>query len=350
MKRTISKDQAFKIMEWIFFIGFSIVAGWFASGVLGQFFSEKTSFSQHEELVTHYPVISLFFNGYQASEINLTNVIFFYKSRGMNCSLGHKLVIGENNLKNDKYNKIEKVILESLETIDGKKAYRIIHTTPILEKKRPKIEISIYTMLKKKNNPLSDVIYFYVTSKENSPGFIDATWKDGEPLQIGMKKNTHVSHNMRPQKVKYLEKTSNCQKESYYECIASQLDIIELNECSKKCIPNVFANMGKNYNTAFCLNDTASQQCIFKHMLKQVVKSKCKKSCSNLEYFGEVVFSLPFQSEEDYTNWNAYLFHQKLTNLEFLATVYEEYLIYDTIGMIGSVGGTLGIFLKNHDF
>ena len=28
-----------------------------------------------------------------------------------------------------------------------------------------------------------------------------------------------------------------------------------------------------------------------------------------------------------------------------LVTVYEEYLIYDTIGMIGSIGGTLGIFI-----
>ena len=49
--RNMKKENAFKIMEWIFFIGFSIVAGWFASGVLEQFFSRKTSFSQQEEVV-----------------------------------------------------------------------------------------------------------------------------------------------------------------------------------------------------------------------------------------------------------------------------------------------------------
>ena len=34
MMCNISQDKAFKILEWILFIGFSIVAGWFASGVL----------------------------------------------------------------------------------------------------------------------------------------------------------------------------------------------------------------------------------------------------------------------------------------------------------------------------
>ena len=68
-RRKMKKEKAFKIMEWICFIGFSIVAGWFASGVLEQFFSHKTSFSQHEGVFTKYPVISLVFVDYQASEV-----------------------------------------------------------------------------------------------------------------------------------------------------------------------------------------------------------------------------------------------------------------------------------------
>ena len=32
----------------------------------------------------------------------------------------------------------------------------------------------------------------------------------------------------------------------------------------------------------------------------------------------------------------------KLTNNNDISKVYKEYYIYDTIGMIGSVGGTLG--------
>ena len=95
-------NKAFKIMEWIFFVGFSVVAGWFASGVLEQFFSQKTSFSQHEDQVTKYPVISIVLHGYQTSKINLTNVKFIYSAKGM--WKNNILEIGENHFPNSKHN------------------------------------------------------------------------------------------------------------------------------------------------------------------------------------------------------------------------------------------------------
>ena len=79
-------------------------------------------------------------------------------------------------------------------------------------------------------------------------------------------------------------------------------------------------------------------------MLKQVVRSKCKKSCSNLEYLGEVVSNVP--SESEYENWNTYRLRCKLTNPDFVSKVFEEYLVYDAFGIIGSVGGTLGRYLQ----
>ena len=106
MKHTISQDKLFKIIEWILFIGFSIVAGWFASGVLEQFFSQKTSFAQLEEMVTDYPVITIAPLFRQASDTNLTNnVIITYWTEGMmllegNKPVMQKLEIGENILHN----------------------------------------------------------------------------------------------------------------------------------------------------------------------------------------------------------------------------------------------------------
>ena len=342
----ISQDKVFKSMEWIFFIGFSIAAGWFASGVLQKFLSGRTGFTQHEEEVTNYPVISMVFSGYQASEINQTDVVIRYHTKGM--MYYYKLEIGENYFLNEKYNKTEKVILESHEDSYGLKAFRIIHETPILEKKRPYVDIHMYTQLKTKNGSLSDLVVFYVTSQENSPGFFDGTWKDGKPLQFAMTKNTYVTYNMQPQMTKYLEQMGKCQKKSYYKCITSHLDVIEFNECSIKCIPNVFSNMDINYSTNFCQNDTDSQQCIFNHMMKQEFESKCTKSCSNIEYLGDVVVNVPFKSE--YENWNIYLLTLKLTNQDFLCKVFEEYLLYDAIGIIGSVGGTLGICIFTYNF
>ena len=142
----------------------------------------------------------------------------------------------------------------------------------------------MYTKLEMKNDTFSDVVIFYVTSPENSPGFFDGTWKDGKPLKIILDKNTLVQYSIQPQMTKYLEKLGECQEVSYYECIASRLDEIEyeFNDCSNKCIPDVFSMIHKNYSTKFCQNDSDNQQCIFKH--KQEIASNCKKSCYNLEY------------------------------------------------------------------
>ena len=70
-------------------------------------------------------------------------------------------------------------------------------------------------------------------------------------------------------------------------------------------------------------------------------KHKCEKSCSKLEYFGQISRTEPHLLQKE--NWNAYGFQYVLNNHNFAAKVYEEYFIYDAMEMIGSVGGTLGI-------
>ena len=205
----ISQRKVFKILEWILYIGLSIVAGWFASRVLQQFFSQKTSFSQHEEEVTTYPVISLSFLGSKDFEVNLTNVKIKYWAKGMKDY--ENLQMGETHCLNHEYNKTEKILLENLEDlISGSKAYRIIHVTPILDKKRPIVSLEIYTLFEKKNNLIPDLVGFFLTSQKNSPGFLDNSWIDGEPLQLSMNKNTAVSYNLRPQKTKYVKSVMDC--------------------------------------------------------------------------------------------------------------------------------------------
>ena len=143
-------------------------------------------------------------------------------------------------------------------------------------------------------------------------------------------------------------------EESYYECIASQLDVMEFNKCPKKCIPNAFSNLGRNYSTPFCSNDTENEYCamkIVRRINQQEIASDCKSSCSNLEYFGEYGINRPiFQIERDAVSsemkWNAFYFKYKLVNQDLKSMVNEEYIIYDTVGMIGSVGGTFGNYLK----
>ena len=247
------QEKVFKIIQWILFIVLITASGWFASGVLQHFFSRKTSFSKHIEEITDYPVISIIL---WHSEINAYDVKIKYEASGM--ADPQYLEVGENHLHNKKkYNKTEKVLLQSFE--NGTKwdfvrvAYRIIHLTPILKKNMVTVEIQIEYYIENKtiSKWWSNQVSFLITSQKNSPGFSLWKWKDGKQLQIAMNKNNHLQYSIQPQIIKYLQENGKCQEQPYYECIVSQLDAMTSIECSNKCIPNIFSNLGKNYSTIF---------------------------------------------------------------------------------------------------
>ena len=60
------------------------------------------------------------------------------------------------------------------------------------------------------------------------------------------------------------------------------------------------------------------------------------KSCMIIQYFGEV--ELKYQRDQKYEAYFSYNFAPPKTVM-----VHEEYLIYDTIGFLGSIGGALGL-------
>ena len=187
-KCKISKDKILNILEWILFIGLGIVSGWFASGVLENFFSQKTSFTQYEKIVTEYPVIAIRLHGFP-SEINEDVLKIFYMATGMN----HKALEigdGENLLYNDRYNTTEKVLFE---TFSLQRAFRLIHETPILEQNMATVDIIVkYNAWNSTSYQFSEIVRFHLTSRVNSPGFSNGQWKDGKPLIITMNKNNFV--------------------------------------------------------------------------------------------------------------------------------------------------------------
>ena len=208
----------------------------------------------------------------------------------------------------------------------------------------PNVQIQVeYNIENKTGSSNMHTIKFYITSKTNSPGSSFVKWKDGKPLQMALNENSKIEYLIQPQMIKYLEETGECQPKPYYECIASQLDEMEFNKCSNKCIPKVFSNIGRNYSSPFC-EDDSDNKCarkIVENINEQKIASNCKKSCSNLEYDGQNVGNKPSSSKKG-KNWNNYRLRYILNNQEFESMVYEEYFIYDTIGMIASIGGTLG--------
>ena len=205
VKLKMAQNKVFKIIEWILFIVFIVASGFFVSGVLQQFFSRKTSFSQYKEKVTDYPVVSIILHR-NASEFDPSDVKIKYKTSGMTDF--QYLEIGRNNLLNNNFNKTERVNLENLENIWKSKGFRIIHETSVLQMDFATIHIHMeYNAENKINSQESDLAYIFITSQKNSPGSSFYKWKDGKPLKITMNKNTKVTYNIQPQMIKYLEET-----------------------------------------------------------------------------------------------------------------------------------------------
>ena len=69
------------------------------------------------------------------------------------------------------------------------------------------------------------------------------------------------------------------------------------------------------------------------------------KTCKILQYSGEVEF------DANLTHLDPPLYgtHQVYLGYNFApprtVTIHEEYLIYDAIGLVGCIGGTLGMFI-----
>ena len=186
MKFSITSDTLFSFLLWTLYLGLCFVSLWFSSGVVDNYLSTITSFSQSEGICEDRPVISIVF-------IKATSVVdklqynknihirycpgysSLWRSNQNNCK---KLKPKNNNIALDEVNKTEKVFLEMNAN------YRIIPMTKLFEERGNAI-IKIFLDVGLEYN-----IFFYLTSLNNSLGHIFYKWNDGEQLQYQIVNNT----------------------------------------------------------------------------------------------------------------------------------------------------------------
>ena len=212
-----------------------------------------------------------------------------------------------------------------------------------------------YIKILTKHAKLNLAVYIYLTSLENSEGNIFNKFEDGDYFKYVLQKNTFKEFMIKPESYYFLSETSKCHKESYYDCLASELARFDFNQtaCKTKCIPSMFS-YGKNYSSPFC-QTRMDDECALKifhaswhHKTKnnftKKVDLKCKHSCTILQYSGlEVKEKSKFSSQPEVYNYRG--FKYQFGNADNKMKAFHEYLIYDSMGMIGSVGGTFGMFI-----
>ena len=105
----------------------------------------------------------------------------------------------------------------------------------------------------------------------------------------------------------------------------------------EKCIPIEYSNIFRlsENNVSLCLQQQG-------HMTKVMLEilDKCPKACTTFQYSGTIAATYPGYANNSRTIGLGYWF-----NSENEMEVFEEYLIYEITGVIGSIGGTLGLFV-----
>jgi len=191
---------------------------------------------------------------------------------------------------------------------------------------------------------LPEVLEFYLTSERNSHGIVFNEWKDGEELDIKINKDKWIKYNayikLKPESHIYSKTKPECIKESTYNCIVSKFLLENFDELAlrKKCIPSALTKFIDN-ELPKCKSPKEDGKALQK-IWNKIYNHKCPKPCSILEYSGKLDY---WEPKYDNPN-NTVIIYLRFQSPE-VTTIYEEYLIYDFNAMLGSIGGTLGLFV-----
>lgn len=139
-------------------------------------------------------------------------------------------------------------------------------------------------------------------------------------------------------------KDKKCSHLSYYECCVNILKTSNFNNCSTKCIPASLKSIGKISLSEIptCYPETEDVCTAWEYFYKiynGICTLKCLKSCEIEEYTGKIDYL--YQRPEELNRFIIVIRYSP----PYKVSLTQEYLIYDFIGMVGSVGGTLGIFI-----
>ena len=136
----------------------------------------------------------------------------------------------------------------------------------------------------------------------------------------------------------------DCSKISFYKCWAEQIAETKEFNCTKKCVPVILRSIMENvdHDIPECL-DNSEEYCMLGlegYKKVQILKSTCLKQCHVI---------VPRLNINKVKAKPIYKQGQVQLDIYFLVSPetisYKEYLIYDGVGMFGSIGGSLGLFV-----
>ena len=332
----------FKYLRWILYLGLFIAAMLFTSEAVEKFYSGDTGITHNEmNIDLHHPTIIVcpghgddIYNYERDFNITYTMIAEDYLTYIDNLTLR----IGENHLKMSN----TKVYLREIYTYWSGACYGIRVTS---ETKTDKKYIRLMVLKNKK--PIRG-IKFHIASKEGSYGASWGSFKDGKV----------ISFDLLYGKYKYIELSSQkyislkCSPYSFYQQVGYKIMESDFSNCSSTCVPVTFPNVEyplcsyeefdewykNNCTDRYSGTDCDCNSNIIKHIIQKEENNDRPSFCNITQY------KVHHESNgSPFRNKSNIILEYKFATLK--TEVYKEYLIYDVIGMVGMVGGTLGLFI-----
>ena len=357
-----------KVLKWAVLVCLIIVSCWFMSGVWQKFTANVTNFRTYQEKRAEYPTTTLCFAPFAKHTVlekyNLTrqqlgnslkipiswkefqDEAFYKLGRDFDIFFGDifnifhtlfgyynskKLVEGSNIISDKNIIHLEKIL-----TFRSGICYKI--TQKIFSYQELKFSLEFNQSLQEKDIPLAEI---YLTSEENAIGVLVMNWPNGDELKFDVNGLTN-EYKLKTVKHIYLDLKSKCKQHYFNSCLTQILVNANYSYCTNTCMPVTLPEFESINVLPPCVS-LEDYNCMLWRMQsllsKTIENENCPLDCSVLEYKGRRIIQTQSQKTRHQLNIWTYTFASKYTE------VHEEYLIYDTEGLIGSVGGTLSLFI-----
>ena len=288
---------------------------------------KRTNFAEYLEPVTELPTISTWIQ----TEFMEDSILEYgrdyrieYFVAGENNETLTELEIGNNTVKNTVWN------------LEIKKALTLLRPS-ILSSDLPTQFSLRYSF---ENHTRVDKVGIYLTAENNSycgGNLINDHYYDGDATDILAKVGESKIINIKPEKFIFLQDKEKCRDQPYKNLLEAKIAEKMNQTCPKVCVPSsyLFCTTGGVHRFSVCISET-EMKC-FKRVKETVREDIIKKPCTVLQY--QVRETTSFKSKETIEKTTFFMKFMDPPRVR----VMEEYLIFDLVAMISSVGGTMGL-------
>ena len=312
----------FKGIECFLYIGLCCLAGYFMKDVIDKYQAKETVLGLSLKPITKLPTLVFCFE---------TEVQLKY-GKDFKISYWNILYQIEKKLLEEKQqNVFESEVLELREIKYNCYKINATSTVPMVKNLAERLfDVEFISESKPKTK-----IHF--TSEENYFGIFFDDWIYGKVFIQKIYPNQDILLSLQPTHNIYLAETSHCSEKSFIDVLLQES---ESSKCAEKCT--------KHYEIAFILSipictNISTLGCFDNQLTQNFSKLEHQlhvTPCEILEYAG----NKDYVGKADYFSKpnNTFRLNYKFTP-PGVRHIFKERLVFDTVNMIGSVGGTMGL-------